>query len=429
MILQLGNTEVKHQIQATSGIRQGCTLSATIFKLITYNIINELDKQIKGYSTDKVTIKSLFFADDGLILSRNEKEAIKDIMQLQKIAKEYGLEINKSKSNVMIFNAKDKIEEIGGIKVVNNMKYLGVTISDGRDMFKMHKDNKLKLSEKLVNITYSVINKSCNRLLIGRTYWKNIAIPAILYGSNIIEYTKQEIEKLQKHQNSVCRKILNAPRWATTTAMRGEIGMTNMENRINQNRIQYIRNRLNQGNQLIKLVLEELENNKGSWKINSRKQYTRIKIGEEGIGKHKKEHIKDKFREIDTKEWREEMEKKKSLNIYRKYKTKVRQDEQYDNDEKSKIWFRLKTNCLFINKSQKERCKICENGNEDICHFMLHCTKLQDIRQRNIMLQKPIQREEDNVIGKFIFDKEEIEKKKILVMKLWTKRKKILENI
>ena len=61
VILQLGNTEVKHQIQATSGIRQGCTLSATIFKLITYNIINELDKQIKGYSTDKVTIKSLFF--------------------------------------------------------------------------------------------------------------------------------------------------------------------------------------------------------------------------------------------------------------------------------------------------------------------------------------------------------------------------------
>ena len=95
----------------------------------------------------------------------------------------------------MIFNAKDKIEEIGGIKVVNNMKYLGVTISDGRDMFKTHKDNKLKLSEKLVNITYSVINKSCNRLLIGGTYWKNIAIPAILYGSNIIEYTKQEIEK------------------------------------------------------------------------------------------------------------------------------------------------------------------------------------------------------------------------------------------
>ena len=67
---------------------------------------------------------------------------------------------------------------------------------------------------------------------------------------------------------------------------------------------------MNQGNQLIKLVLEELETNKGSWKINSRKQYTRIKIGEEGIGKHKKEHIKDKFREIDTKEWREEMEKR-----------------------------------------------------------------------------------------------------------------------
>ena len=67
----------------------------------------------------------------------------------------------------------------------------------------------------------------------------------------------------------VCRKIMSAPRWATISALRGEIGISTMSDRINQNRLQYIRNRLQDGNELIKLVVNELECNRGKWKMNS----------------------------------------------------------------------------------------------------------------------------------------------------------------
>ena len=289
--LQLGKSENIQEIEVTSGIRQGCTISATLFKLITYKIIKELENKIKGYKTNKVNIKTLFFADDGLIISKNEEEARKDIEEIQKVAKEFGLEINKNKSNIMIFNTKNKVEEIGGIKVVSNMKYLGITICDGKDMYRIHKENKIELAERLANITYSVLNRSCNRLLIGKTYWKNVALPAILYGSSIIDWNKKEIEKLQIHQNNVCRKIMAAPRWTTICALQGEIGLSSMSDRINQNKIQYRRHRLKEGNELIKTIVEELEDNNGAWKMNTERLCAKYKIEKDKLTEYSKNYI------------------------------------------------------------------------------------------------------------------------------------------
>ena len=47
-----------------SGIRQGCTISSVLLKLITYMIMNELDQKGHGYKDEKLfALKSLFFAD------------------------------------------------------------------------------------------------------------------------------------------------------------------------------------------------------------------------------------------------------------------------------------------------------------------------------------------------------------------------------
>ena len=233
--LNIGS-ETKEEITATSGIRQGCTLSATLFKLITYRIIKELNKKMKGYKTSIVTIRSLFFADDGLLISGSEEEAAKDIKVLQDVAREYGLAINKEKSNIMWINKNSTHTEIEGIQIKPGMKYLGIWFEDTKDIFKNHKENKIRLAERLANNTHSVLMRSCNRLIVGKAYWKNVALPAIIYGSGVIIWNKKEQEKLQVIQNKVCRKMLNAPRWATNSATRGEIGISNMDTRLAQNR-------------------------------------------------------------------------------------------------------------------------------------------------------------------------------------------------
>ena len=83
---------------------------------------------------DIINIVALFFADDGLLL--NKEDAMKNIKMLTEIAGEYGLQINKDKSKILVYNSKDQIEEIEGLKITNEIKYLGVSIINQKNCFK-----------------------------------------------------------------------------------------------------------------------------------------------------------------------------------------------------------------------------------------------------------------------------------------------------
>ena len=47
----------------------------------------------------------------------------------------------------------------------------------------------------MANITYSVIEKSCNKLMIGNNFWESIVLPSVLYGTNIINLTEDNINE------------------------------------------------------------------------------------------------------------------------------------------------------------------------------------------------------------------------------------------
>ena len=72
----------------------------------------------------------------GSIIAYNIEEAKGNIKILMKICRECGLEINKDKSNILIFNMEDKPEKIEGIKVTENIKYVGIEIEGKRNIQK-----------------------------------------------------------------------------------------------------------------------------------------------------------------------------------------------------------------------------------------------------------------------------------------------------
>lgn len=223
--------EIVEEMEVTSGIKQGCTGSTTLFKMITYKIIKELEEKGEGYSDDAIKIGSLFFADDGLVLAKDIETAKRNIEILINICEKYGLQLNKEKSNIMIYNIEHNVQDIEGIKVVNNIKYLGMIIDNTREMFTTHKKKTLEKAEKMANMTYPIIAKSCNKVLVGKTYWKGVALPTILYGAPIVNWKESEIQKLQRIENGVGRVMLGAPRYAVI-ALRGEIGMSEIKTRI-----------------------------------------------------------------------------------------------------------------------------------------------------------------------------------------------------
>ena len=121
-------------------------------------------------------------------MSSSQEEAVKNIKDLIEISKSCGLELNKEKSYFILYNVNEKIEEIEGIKVTDKMKYLGVNINNQKNCFREHKEEILKKAQRMANLTYSVISKSCNKMLIGKTYWKSVVMPMLLHGASVIDY-------------------------------------------------------------------------------------------------------------------------------------------------------------------------------------------------------------------------------------------------
>jgi len=167
MVVLTKGTEVKEEITATSGIRQGCTLSTTLFKLITFKIIEGIDRKVRGYSTGKITLRTLFYVDDGLLFSTTLKGAKEDIQVMENECRKYGLEINREKINIMIYNRK-KPEKIGDIPEWNTLALeqlirLSVCLGEAIKLKKCRKKAFSKKENKLLGLRWIEFVKKRNR--------------------------------------------------------------------------------------------------------------------------------------------------------------------------------------------------------------------------------------------------------------------------
>ena len=64
------NDDTAEKLEVTSGIRQGCTGSTTLFKIVTYIIMKEIHKTTLGFRSERFYTPVLFFADDGVDISK-----------------------------------------------------------------------------------------------------------------------------------------------------------------------------------------------------------------------------------------------------------------------------------------------------------------------------------------------------------------------
>ena len=271
-------------------------------------IIEELNNRGSGYQDDIININSLYFADDGLLLANSIEEAAVNLKIVIQISRHFGLEINKAKSNIMIFNMKEQPDNIEDIEVVNKITYLGIEIDNKRSYFKSQRTKMIEKARKMANMTYSIIEKGGNRLLIGKTYWKSIALPSILYGVNVINLSEDDIKDLQVIENDVYRTILNAPGYAPNTTLRSEIGSSLMKKRIMNGRINFIKSILQGRNKLLESILHRvLLENDTSWIKVSRKYINEVKLNVNDTGRKSKEEIKNIFMKWDKDQWTKEI--------------------------------------------------------------------------------------------------------------------------
>ena len=126
-------------------------------------IIEELNNRGSGYQDDIININSLYFADDGLLLANSIEEAAVNLKIVIQVSRHFGLEINTTKSNIMIFNMKEQPDNVEDIEVVNKIRCLVLEI-DKRNYFKSQRIKIIEKARKMANMTYFIIEKGCNGL-------------------------------------------------------------------------------------------------------------------------------------------------------------------------------------------------------------------------------------------------------------------------
>ena len=280
--------------------------------------------------------------------------------------------------------------------------------------------------------THSVIEKSCNKLMVGKTYWKCGALPGILKGAELMNFTKNQVGEIQKMENRVYRVIFGAAGTTPISAMRGEIGASLMESRMIKNRILFTKNLKESENELVKNVLGKvMRDRKSKWRKKTEEYLRKVEIRYEELEGLSKYMIKKKVKDYDTRIWKRDLEDKSTLFIYRTYKEAMREETFYKNGEASRLIFRARTNTMALNDRFRHdrgdirrctNCSICAVEYEDLGHFLLRCERLDGERDR-VLLREMRGRNDTETLGNLLFGGGRWEEVGRMLCRMWRARK------
>ena len=159
-----------------------------------------------------------------------------------------------------------RCKTVRGIQEFDKIKYLGITIDNSRQCFTTHVGNSYNGARKMLAVLYSILGTCCNRLLIGKTFWKGLALSNFMYGSDVVVYGSNGLGKLQSFDNQAYRYILGLPRNTAACGIRSEIGASSALARDMKNKLQYVKHALNSNNSLLREIAEEeLVNGRSVW--------------------------------------------------------------------------------------------------------------------------------------------------------------------
>ena len=112
-------------MNAEMGLPQGSILSPVLFNVY----LEEALKSSRKLEDMRRRGDLLAFADDMLVMSNSQPEIEQVIEELATLNTDWNLRLNKKKSEIL---TKEYFTEIGGIKCLKSVKYLGVRVTIDR---------------------------------------------------------------------------------------------------------------------------------------------------------------------------------------------------------------------------------------------------------------------------------------------------------
>ena len=233
------------------GLRQGCSLSPILFALYISEMGQDICLSNEGFRVGREVVSGLFFADDLVLLAREPDGLLRLLTLVKRHADSLCMKINtdKDKSEVISPDGEEgdlwQVMDGDGNTVLSlcqvlKYKYLGTTTMDS--MHKIGTEKQKQCITKAHRYKGSCMFMSRDGPdvvdMIMAT-WCNVAIPAILYGTEMVPFSETTILEIERTQNQIAKYALGLPLSTPGICAQFELGMKSFRHLLYEHQLKF----------------------------------------------------------------------------------------------------------------------------------------------------------------------------------------------
>lgn len=197
------------------GLRQGCSVSPTLFKIYVAKALHQWKKKCKGMGVyiGDTCLYTLQFADDQVIIANDKDDIEYMARKLKEEYKQWGLEINTQKTKYLpigaeLSNIKIDTDEI---EACSNYTYLGVEFdTTGKDDREIKK--RITHARRLIGCLNGVLWSSNIGKKRKHNIYETIIKSSLLYGAETWTISESNRRKLEATEMDAFRRTLGISR-------------------------------------------------------------------------------------------------------------------------------------------------------------------------------------------------------------------------
>lgn len=206
--------ELSEPFETDRGIRQGDSLACFLFNLALEKAIRQLGVNSRGTILYKST-HLLVYADDIDIIARSVVDLKENFINIEKAAREIGLEINEEKTKVFISITSEKTaRRIGqnltigdyNFEMVNAFMYLGTNIDNENNVNKEIKRRIMSASKCAHGLSKHLRSHFLSRKTKIKIY-RTLIKPVLTYACETWTINKRDEHLLGTFERKILRKI------------------------------------------------------------------------------------------------------------------------------------------------------------------------------------------------------------------------------
>ena len=394
-----------------SGLKQGCLLSPKLFTIFMTEISKALNKDGNHgiqFISNYPLIFHLLFADDLSLVSDTVGGLQNQLNILRQESQRLGLEINLSKTQVVVFRKGGHLAKIEKwfygdyeLQVVNSYKYLGLDFSTRLSFKNATSPFTAKAKQSCFQITKSLNSLNCYNLNVFMKLFDSKVYPILSYACEL--WGMKDMPDIEKVHTMSLKRFLNVSVHCSNVTLYAETGRYPLSINHKLRCLKYWFRLLKLDStrickQAYEMLLSLSEKGSDNWVTDIKTLLLTNGFGivwlHKGVGNEKvflqsmKTRLVDNFKQ----NWNAKMSVSDNFQCFYSYKSHIA-PELFLNDgsfgrmhRNVLIKFRLGVSKLYghMYKFHKNKsllkCPFCKNVNEDEFHILYRCPIYEDIR-------------------------------------------------